>query len=1001
MKKHRQFKVFWYSLGLFLLIFGVGMSILTGSVDASTLNSLSKNVSGVSQEDPFILPKDITNSGTEVPIVRPGKEVYVDDSYSFIPRTNSNTTVRSSTKHSWYTQTYPNGAAYYQLNLSNYNPANSSESDRPWVMYQNIGTYDGQAVDLVMRVNGIKLRNVDYVKEGYRWDQWYDTISFSKSDIAFQSSGFEWVDISFEFYKHQPYDQYKWQRTNVSGYMTIGDLDSGQGVQFDKTTTNLMDTFILGSESNSGSEINYSYSNGQVKVENTNAYSLIDNDSKDPRHRFTFLYQPTNRIGMRWIGGKYAPNATYVYPVEDYFFYEIEKPVPTELSTPVKTGTLDENGVGNFTIKHSTPVESPEFYYKSFWFEDKIVRGMRYPRIQKITNSAGKDVTSWFDLDNNRYYYARATAKASTLKNPAFYGETFTMQVTTEIDVDGINKYMSGMSDPSTYRIQNTAKSGNNGFTRESKPVDPITPTDPNDPTDPIAIYKFVNVRHINADNGEVLEEKFKIHLSSATVTEEAIYDGKSYGVGGKLQLSDIKVNNVSKGKASKTYKDTGTSNVNIDFYYKSPFTINIKHVDEDTGETITTEKITTPLFKGDSYKGTPVLPDPYKNFTQNNKQYPYSPTTPVKDYPIDFQDIDKKDYNYHITYNYTKPYVDMGLDSVEILTGKKDVGLPIKMTFKVNKIDESKWNSPTFKLQIIDVDNKNKVIYNTQFNAGDVLGKTIEWTIPSTELGQVKDHKNRYQIKIVPDDGKKMSLISGSNTIDTHGFTATEETIKVSSAMSKTTFQLPAKTRKSVGDKNVDVFYEGYTVTPNKDVDTATGYGVGGLEDIQAYTELGQADLLKIGPDDTGYIIADNEVSDGNYPAYDAKHHKVDVTEKITSAATLKKESGKKDKWVETTSFSLPATRVKMDGTVYVSNEATSKTVADGGRKLYVPIWLDELGTYEYKYVSTAPTGRNQVKLEIVSKVNVKSYMFAHNDSETLEDDAILIQPTKEDRFE
>src|SRR5699024_410501 len=213
------------------------------------------------------------------------------------------------------------------------------------------------------------------------------------------------------------------------------------------------------------------------------------------------------------------------YPVEDYFFYEIEKPVPTELSTPVKAGSLDENGVGNFTIKHSTPVESPEFYYSSFWFEDKIVRGMRYPRIQKITNSSGKDVTSWFNLDNTYYYYARATAKPSTLKNPAFYGETFTMHVTTEVDIDGINWYMSAMYDASTYRIQNTAKSGNNGFTRESKTVDPITPNDPNDPNDPVSIFKFVNIRHINEDNGEVLEGKFKMYLSSSTVTEEAIYD--------------------------------------------------------------------------------------------------------------------------------------------------------------------------------------------------------------------------------------------------------------------------------------------------------------------------------------------------------------------------------------------------------------------------------------------------------------------------------------------
>ncbi|WP_392315235.1 hypothetical protein, partial [Streptomyces sp. NPDC014892] len=80
------------------------------------------------------------------------------------------------------------------------------------------------------------------------------------------------------------------------------------------------------------------------------------------------------------------------------------------------------------------------------------------------------------------------------------------------------------------------------------------------------------------------------------------------------------------------------------------------------------------------------------------------------------------------------------------------------------------------------------------------------------------------------------------------------------------------------------------------------------------------------------------------------------------------------------------------------VANKDSNITdeIRDGGNKFYTPIWND-LGTYDVSYKSTE-IGANKVKLQIEDNINLFAHMYVHIDSETIDQDAILLKPVNGD---
>lgn len=73
---------------------------------------------------------------------------------------------------------------------------------------------------------------------------------------------------------------------------------------------------------------------------------------------------------------------------------------------------------------------------------------------------------------------------------------------------------------------------------------------------------------------------------------------------------------------------------------------------------------------------------------------------------------------------------------------------------------------------------------------------------------------------------------------------------------------------------------------------------------------------------------------------------------------------------------------------------EKNLSNVQDAGSKLYLPIWPAELGEFETHFMSTNPIGTNDVTFNIKDVIEVNAYMFSYLDSETLDKDALLVQP-------
>lgn len=68
-----------------------------------------------------------------------------------------------------------------------------------------------------------------------------------------------------------------------------------------------------------------------------------------------------------------------------------------------------------------------------------------------------------------------------------------------------------------------------------------------------------------------------------------------------------------------------------------------------------------------------------------------------------------------------------------------------------------------------------------------------------------------------------------------------------------------------------------------------------------------------------------------------------------------------------------------------------------DGGRKFYLPIWA-RIGDYQANVESTKDIGINKINVEIGYDINIYAHMYAHMDSESILDDAIILEPIDSD---
>lgn len=200
--------------------------------------------------------------------------------------------------------------------------------------------------------------------------------------------------------------------------------------------------------------------------------------------------------------------------------------------------------------------------------------------------------------------------------------------------------------------------------------------------------------------------------------------------------------------------------------------------------------------------------------------------------------------------------------------------------------------------------------------------------------------------------------------------------------------------TEREVG-KNMNVYYETLDIPLERIKRMRTGYGFEVPLDLTYINEIGSNDL-----DFAFDFKAQNEIVDNNYIEYKNK----DGASTVSLERTNIKTSTNNNVTISKQKFELQHINVeKRTGYLFNDEQVNNQDsriqydLIDGGRKFYLPIW-GRIGDYKANVESTKEIGVNKINIDIGYDINVYAHMYAHMDSETISEDAIILEPINAD---
>ena len=486
------------------------------------------------------------------------------------------------------------------------------------------------------------------------------------------------------------------------------------------------------------------------------------------------------------------------------------------------------------------------------------------------------------------------------------------------------------------------------------------------------------------------LSVEFKARQRNITVLHKNRHDGSIL-----LQENDKKNigSNYTYYPKNPLYKDgttfipestnskSGTvpnQDLTIEFWYNAQQNITIQHIDNRDGSIISQEN--EKKNRGEQYSYSP------KNDLKKG-DYTYRPiSNQVQSGTVGNSDITIKFY-------YDVPLIKAGLKKIQIYTEQADKGLPVKVEIDKKYIyDENIADMSNSKIKLGLYDNSNNEVISKEFTA-KTLPEMLDMTIPSTKLK--KDSSKSYTLKIEGYDSNMVDVISNAMSLTTDGYTSSEKIIKVdSSKQDNLSYRGVVMTEREVG-KNMKVYYETLDIPLERIKRMRTGYGFEVPLDLTYINEIGSNDL-----DFSFDFKAQDEIVDKSYIEYSSKNGVSTVALENTS----KKSSTNNNVTISKQKFELQHINVeKRTGALFNDNQGNNQDsriqydLIDGGRKFYLPIWA-RIGDYQANVESTKDIGINKINVEIGYDINIYAHMYAHMDSESILDDAIILEPIDSD---
>lgn len=241
----------------------------------------------------------------------------------------------------------------------------NSQKGNIWVLYKNVGSYEGQAVDLkitVMDWDYLQPANTNAlsVTGGVN----YPTIFFRKNEINVYMTSYPavaGVEFKYEFFKHNTST-----KIDVKGHINFKDIDSGEYID----AISGLDKMYISSSSNL-----------DKKTDGVQCPYLVSSANNDKNHwttvlfsgtEFSFVYsrlQDQKGNSYRDVSSTTTTRSTYHYVITG------DSLTPIDIKSPSKSVNKTEiTGTDQvvYTITHHVASESSDFYYDNYTITDNI-----------------------------------------------------------------------------------------------------------------------------------------------------------------------------------------------------------------------------------------------------------------------------------------------------------------------------------------------------------------------------------------------------------------------------------------------------------------------------------------------------------------------------------------------------------------------------------------------------------------------------------------------------
>lgn len=428
------------------------------------------------------------------------------------------------------------------------------------------------------------------------------------------------------------------------------------------------------------------------------------------------------------------------------------------------------------------------------------------------------------------------------------------------------------------------------------------------------------------------------------------------------------------------TNSQTGTmpnNDLTLTFWYNLHKNITVQHIDARDGSLIKQE--TEKKLRGQNYSYSPRNDLKKGNFT-------YRPiSNEVQSGTVGNNDITVKFY-------YDVPLIQTGLKKIQIYTDLANKGLPVKVELDKRFIYDESVSDMTKEKVKLSLYEGNNAVASKEYTAKE-LPEKFDMTIPSTNL--TKDSKKAYTLKIEGYNKNAVDIIPNADTLTTDGYSASQKTVKADSSKEKQlTYKAVVMTEREVG-KSMNVYYETLNIPLDKIKRMRTGYGFKMPVDLIYTNEIGTSDL-----DFSLDMKVPDKLVDKSYIDYESK----DSTSTVNLEKTYNNSSTNNNLTTSKQKFELQHINVeKRTGHLFSNEQVKNKDerikyeLRNGDRKFYLPIW-GRIGDYKVKVESPRAMGVNRFNVELGYDVNVYAHMYAHMDSETISEDAIILEPVNAD---